>query len=633
MKSTYKLLIFTLLFLVLIVIISEDSTAGFTGANRWGVSGSDATCECLSAKDNSCEGFSPRIFTSIGNSKNEGGDHPIRCCRAYGISASDRKDVDQCGNGYTPRTPPPSPPAQTCSTSSRTYSSWSSCGTDTPPGKCAGNQYCGSRTIRNGCGEVVGTESKYCYSCGISCTLDNRLPSGWTRAGYAELGEYQDWARRGYSFPLYNCYTSIGSARACTKTLENPVRAGNGVCEAGETCQTTKDCRESGWVGCCGNGACDYGETTTSCSLDCGPSRSSVYKNEPRWCQSWCYADNNCGSGYNSCGAGYGKYSTLCCPSSNFITMPSGITCGTDPCRGVCTQNSHCSSTSQVCQVSNGQCISNPCGAGQAWDGGKCTCTSNAGCDQFQVCSSGSCGEAPEICWNGIDDNNKGACTAGSEKGRRCSIDIDCPKGACQKIDESCGGCADLDNDSDVDLDDFFILADIYRNNLEADCGGNVDCLIKFHKLDWNDDGIVEWEVDGKDWTGRDGSCWKQNFGARGVSCGNQLCSSSAREEVCKTNSECFEEKVSCSFGKDGKLTRGHCCREGSWWVPNENKCGQSAAKPCDLCGEDLIKEGKLNLAFFDDEECFSISKRLACIKTDIYSDEIKPFKLEIFKK
>jgi hypothetical protein len=105
------------------------------------------------------------------------------------------------------------------------------------------------------------------------------------------------------------------------------------------------------------------------------------------------------------------------------------------------------------------------CGAGQACDGGNCTCSSNEDCPSPLVCRDGVCGTCA------ADDDcpcghvcELGACVAG------CTTDADCPGGRC---DVASGRCPDCLSD-----DDCAAPARCYEDGCVVSCDIERDCFL-----------------------------------------------------------------------------------------------------------------------------------------------------------
>ena len=126
--------------------------------------------------------------------------------------------------------------------------------------------------------------------------------------------------------------------------------------------------------------------------------------------------------------------------------------------------------------------------------------------------------------------------------------------------------------------------------------------------------------------------CFFINWG-RNIACSQQSCNPGASGNECHSNVQC--QSGLCSKGKEGKDAIGHCCESGQYWREGYGCTQLADLNPCDSCPE-IIIDGKINTAFFNNKNCFDLSKGKICVKTKRFTPESKKFYRETaeeFKK
>lgn len=270
----------------------------------------------------------------------------------------------------------------------------------------------------------LGIASSHAQDPGGVCRVNSTSEPPCSGSGYNDVGYYCDTEGGSSGSPvlatsshkviaLHHCRGSL----TCTQTGADPNRGvpitlvcaeicgiinpgdpcGNGVCEAGEDCNTCPaDCEISGGAAACGNGLCEAGngETCLTCPADCNGKTNGNPNNRfccgfgdglaPNGC-----GDNRCTSSGFSCTETPVGGGTFCCGDGT--CDPAGENCGNCAldCTGpaeICTGGVDDDCDGDV-DCSDSECTSDP--ACQCLPGGS-SCTANNQCCSNK-CKGGTC--------------------------------------------------------------------------------------------------------------------------------------------------------------------------------------------------------------------------------------------------
>jgi cysteine-rich repeat protein len=340
---------------------------------------------------------------------------------------------------------------------------------------------------------VTGSSSKYNNQCHLTSNLHNgrcmdSAPVECTISGtWSEYGEWSACSKScdgGFQTQTRTC-TESSCGNGCT-----------GSAVFSRQCNT-QECTPDP-----NDGICEDGENPNNAPNDCR-TRPSVSSSWSQWCNEIgnCYAqDEECTiPAYGSCGEGWGEgdnyYDTACCKSP-----PSGVTCGT--CVGVATVcGNGIKEIGESCDddnINSGDGCSSSCNIESGW---------NCGSGTLSVCTT-NCGDGiisgAEACDDGNANGGDGCSSSCNiESGWECSGSTsNCQRFTTEKLaseSSNVGGCADLDGDNDVDFEDFFRFSDCLDHKTGPTSDSGACPSIVFHKIDWNDNGIIDVTEIGKD--------------------------------------------------------------------------------------------------------------------------------------
>jgi hypothetical protein len=179
--------------------------------------------------------------------------------------------------------------------------------------------------------------------------------------------------------------------------LDCPPKCGDGVCDAGETCESCpSDCGICG----CGDGYCkvELGEWCWTCPNDCGKCLTDCCAASPEpGCQDPTVQDCVCAQEPACCSAGWGaQCATLAAGSCGYAC---DSVCGD----GVCKEGESCTSCPVDCGACGGRCGDGACKLGESCD----TCPLDCG-----ACTGSCCEARPEP---GCEDSGVRACVCASD--------------------------------------------------------------------------------------------------------------------------------------------------------------------------------------------------------------------------
>ena len=242
---------------------------------------------------------------------------------------------------------------------------------------------------------------------------------------------WSGFAKRGLGFSADDGGSS--NSLSVTEAFDLPpqcvVGCGNGICEAGEDCNTCpSDCVSGSSGAVCGNGLCEAGdgENCTNCAQDCAGQTGG--KPSGRFCCGFGDGTNPDGCGDSRCTTGGASCTEIPVPGGSFCCGLNGCEQGEDSsnCELDCGPAGFCGDNmidpGESCDgldLGGETCISQGCTGGTLACSGDCSSFDTSGCTGCSVCvdpgQGQPCTETTNCC-SGV-----GNCTGGKPANRVCN--------------------------------------------------------------------------------------------------------------------------------------------------------------------------------------------------------------------